>query len=61
SSCNGARSRNRVFQQTASLATASRMKEHIPGYWDAGTDEFYTTRTEVATQLSTAGNDQPFA
>jgi hypothetical protein len=25
------------------------------------TNEFYTTRTEVATQLSTAGNDQPFA
>ena len=48
------------------------MKDIKPGYHqsmkgysqDVGrpeTDEFYTTRTKVATQLSTADNDQPFA
>lgn len=40
-------------------------RQSMKGYsQDVGipkTDEFYTTPTEVATQLSTANNDQPFA
>jgi hypothetical protein len=37
------------------------MKGHSQDVEMLETDEFYTTWTEVATQLSTAGNDHLFA